>query len=136
MFYDEVVKKTFAIILSVLTIFVLGYFSFPKAYASPCINNVSNPCVVDTAIGPISTDPAAFVQRIFSIVLGLAGGIALILIIIAGYQFMASQGNPESVKAATERLTSAVVGLLFIILSFVILQVIGVDILQIPGFKP
>lgn len=89
---------------------------------------------VNTAIGEISTDPAEFVQRIFSVVLGLSGGIALIMIIISGYQFMVSQGNPETIKAATGQLTSAVVGLLFIIFSFVILQIVGVDILQIPGF--
>ena len=47
---------------------------------------------------------------------------------------MTSQGNPEAVKAATEQLTSAIIGLLFIILSFVILEIIGVDILKIPGF--
>lgn len=99
-----------------------------------CPKNDKGFYACNTALGPISTDPAAFVQRIFSLVLGIAGGIALILIIISGYKFMASQGNPESVKAATEQLTSAIVGLLFIILSFVILQVIGVDILRIPGF--
>jgi hypothetical protein len=94
-----------------------------------CIN-------IDTAIGPISTEPQKFVQGIFSIVLGLAGGIALILIIISGYQIMASQGNPEALAAGRGRLVGTIVGLLFIILSFVILQVIGVDILKIPGFQP
>jgi hypothetical protein len=89
-----------------------------------------------TGLGqPIDTDAAGFVKGVFSIVLGLSGGIALILIIISGYKYMASQGNPEAVKSATEQLTSAIVGLLFIIFSFVILQIIGVDILRIPGFQ-
>ena len=92
-------------------------------------------CVaINTAIGEISTEPQGFVKRIFSLVLGIAGGIALILIIISGYKFMASQGNPEALTGARDQLTSAVVGLLFIIFAFVILQVIGVDILKIPGF--
>ena len=89
---------------------------------------------VDTAIGKISTEPAGFVRKIFGLVLGLAGGIALILIIISGYQIMASQGNPEALAAGRGRLVGAIVGLLFIIFSFVILQIIGVDILKIPGF--
>ena len=94
-------------------------------------------CVaIETAIGSISTEPQKFVKSIFSIVLGLAGGIALILIIISGYQIMASQGNPEALAAGRGRLIGAIVGLLFIIFSFVILQVIGVDILKIPGFNP
>lgn len=91
---------------------------------------------VGTAIGNISTQPQGFVRRIFSLVLGIAGGIALILIIISGYRMMASQGNPEAIQAARDQLISAIVGLLFIIFSFVILQVIGVDILKIPGFNP
>lgn len=99
--------------------------------------NTNVRCIaVDTAIGEISTEPQKFVQDIFGIVLGIAGGIALILIIISGYKFMASQGNPEALKAAQEQLISAIIGLLFIIFSFVILQVIGVDILKIPGFQP
>lgn len=100
-------------------------------------NFTNRKCVeVQTGIGPISTDPQEFVKSVFKIVLGMAGGIALILIMLSGYKFMASQGNPEAVKAAQEQLTSAVVGLLFIIFSFVILQVIGVDLLKIPGFQP
>ena len=126
-------KKAF-VFLSILVLLVL-FFSFSKTYAasSPCSGS-SGDCVIDTAIGKISTNPKEFTKSIFSLVLGISGGIALILIIISGYRFMTSQGNPEAVKAATEQLTSAIVGLLFIIFSFVILQIVGVNILRIPGF--
>ena len=40
----------------------------------------------------------------------------------------------DKITAAKEQLTSAIIGLLFIIFSFVILQMLGVDILRIPGF--
>lgn len=102
----------------------------------PCAKPLENATcpLIDTAIGEINTDPQGFVRSIFSLVLGLAGGIALILVIISGYRMMASQGNPEKIAEARQQLTSAVVGLLFIIFSFVILQVIGVDVLHIPGF--
>lgn len=90
---------------------------------------------IDTAIGPISTEPQGFVRSIFTLVLGLSGGIALVLIILAGYKTMTSGGNPEATKAANEQLTSAIIGLLFIIFAFVILQIVGVDILKIPGFS-
>lgn len=103
---------------------------------SPLVTELKAECKsISTAIGDVSTDPAKFTQRIFSLVLGLAGGIALLLIIIAGYRFMASQGDPEKITEARQQLISAIVGLLFIIFSFVILQVIGVDILKIPGFS-
>ncbi len=99
-------------------------------------NNPEVKCIeVATGVGPIKTDPFDFVKSILSILLSLAGGIAVILIIISGYRLMTSQGNPETVQAARDQLTSAIVGLLFIIFSLVILQVIGVDILRIPGFE-
>jgi len=104
------------------------------------INTVSvfavEPCpkgICDTAIGPIDTKPVELVGRLFSILLGLSGGIALILIMISGYRLMTSGANAEAVQGAKETLTSAIVGLLFIIFSLVILEVVGVDILKIPG---
>lgn len=90
---------------------------------------------VSTGLGNIKTDPFQLVKSIMSVMLSLAGGIAVILIIISGYRLMTSQGNPEAVQGAREQLTSAIVGFLFIIFSLVILQVIGVDILHIPGFE-
>lgn len=91
---------------------------------------------VSTGLGiDIATEPVNFVKSIFGIILSLSGGIALLLIIYSGYKLMLSQGNPEKVQEAKETLTAAIVGLLFIIFSLVILQVIGVDILKIPGFK-
>jgi hypothetical protein len=110
----------------------------PQAYATPL--PPTGPCNRDqkqscpTAFGDISTDPTGFIKSLFGIILSLAGGIAIILIMISGYRLMASQGNPEKVQAAREQLTSAIVGLLFIIFSVTILQIIGVDILHIPGF--
>lgn len=119
--------------------------SKPFPTAAPTVAPPPPPCVewtpskdkclaVDTAIGKINTDPVSFVKSIFGIILSLSGGVALLLIIFSGYKLMFSQGNPEKAQEAKETLTAAIVGLLFIIFSLVILQVIGVDILRIPGF--
>lgn len=89
---------------------------------------------VQTAIGDIETTPGGFATKILSILLGLAGGIFVILIIISGYRMMTSQGNPEAIKGGKETMTGAIIGLLFIILSIVLLQIITVGILHIPGF--
>lgn len=92
--------------------------------------------LVDTGLGvKIPTDPVGFIKQLFTILLSLSGGIALILIMVSGYSLMFSQGNSEKLEGAKETLTSAIVGLLFIIFSLVILQVIGVDLLKIPGFE-
>jgi len=88
-----------------------------------------------SALGDIPTDPFDLVPRIIEIILGLAGAIVIILIIRSGYKLMFSQGNPEKVQEAKDELTSAIVGLLFIIFSFVLLQFITNDILNLEILK-
>lgn len=102
----------------------------------PCSITENGQCkAIKTALGDISVDPQDFVRKVFAILLSLAGGIALALIIFSGYKIMTSQGNEEAVKGAKETITSAIVGLLFMIFSLVLLEIVGVDILGIPGLQ-
>lgn len=91
---------------------------------------------VDTAIGPINTDGAGIIYSTFSVLLSLSGAVALLIIIYSGYLLITSSGKPEQVQKGREMLTSALVGLLFIIFSYIILEVLTYDILRIPGFFP
>lgn len=90
---------------------------------------------VNSSIGILDTDINGLISRIVQVTLGLSGGIFLLLIIRAGYRMISSQGNPEAIKDARESLTSAIVGFLFLIFSFVILELIGVHLLQLPGLS-
>ena len=85
-------------------------------------------------LGKIPLDPVSFIKSVYTIVLSFAGIAAMAIIIRAGYKFMYSRGDKEVISQARSQLTSAVIGLTFIILAYVILSVIGVDILKIPGF--
>ena len=91
---------------------------------------IHNVCILT-----VPTNPTLLIKSLFGIILSLSGGIALLLIIYSGFSMMVSQGDPEKVKGAKETMTSAVVGLLFIIFSLVILQLIGFTVLRIPGFN-
>lgn len=115
--------------------------STPPPPAPPCSKWQNNDPSSGVCLGvatslsseAFSTDPAGFIARIFSILLSFAGGIALLLIISAGYKIMTSKGKPEAIQAARDQLIAAIVGLVFIIFSFVIFQLIFADILKIPG---
>lgn len=87
-----------------------------------------------TALGCIPTDPTALIKWVFPYLLGLGGLVAFSLIVFSGIRILTSAGNPEAVQGAKETITSAITGLLFLILSLFLLKLIGVDILQIPGF--
>jgi hypothetical protein len=88
-----------------------------------------------TAIGCIPTDPSAFIGTILNFAIGIAGGIAFLLILLGGFQIMTSAGNPEQLNAGRELVTSAITGLILIIFSVFLLRVIGVDILGLPNFS-
>lgn len=116
----------------------------PTPFPPPCqntqgqelINPETGKCpVFYTVFGGITTDPGKFIGKIFGILLGISGGIAVLLIIRSGYLLTISRGDTEKLQEAREVLTAAIVGLLFIIFCMVILEVVGVDILKIPGFS-
>jgi|GEM_PF-2059608 len=87
-----------------------------------------------TAIGCIKSDATSIVQKIILIGLSIGGGVALLMILAAAFLFSTSQGDPKRVSDARELITSAIIGLLFIIFSITLLQFIGVNILRLPGF--
>lgn len=87
-----------------------------------------------TAIGCIPTQPSQLFKAALKVSAGAGGGIALLLMIFGAIRMMTSAGNPEVVKKGQEQFQSAVIGLLFIIFSVLLLQIIGVDVLNLPGF--
>jgi len=56
------------------------------------------------------------------VVFGLAGGIALIIVIYAGFQYIASQGNPQATSKAKNTIIDALIGLALIVASFGIIS--------------
>lgn len=59
-------------------------------------------------------------------ILGIAGFITVIIIVISGIQFVTSSGNPEAAAAARSRLIYAIIGFVIIILAFTITQIVDV----------
>lgn len=125
--------------------------ALPGATAGPCpglrgdpkdINSPLGKCIkcvqVDkgtwTALGCIPVNPAGFVSWLLQKVIGLAGGIAFLLILYGGFQILTSTGDPEKLASGKDIVVGALAGLLMIIFSVLLLRIIGYDILQIPGF--
>lgn len=89
-----------------------------------------------TALGCIKThDLTATISWFVRSAVFIASGIAFLLMAFGAFQIITSSGDPKKTQAGSELITSALSGLLFIILSIFLLKLIGVDILQIPGFS-
>lgn len=85
-------------------------------------------------LGSRKTDANIFVGRVLRLLTGMAGGIAFLLMLFGTIRIMTSAGDPKGIQAGKELVTSAIVGLLFIIFSAYLLKIIGFDILGLPGF--
>ncbi|HSV94917.1 MAG TPA: pilin [Spirochaetia bacterium] len=95
---------------------------------------------IQTAIGciPIPEDGDAtnsIFSSIFKIITGLGGGIALALMLYGVFIITTSAGIPDKLNAGKEIITSAIVGLIFILISVFLVRLIGVSILGIPGLS-
>ncbi|MBI2020607.1 hypothetical protein HYS94_04265, partial [Candidatus Daviesbacteria bacterium] len=73
-----------------------------------CSNDPKNPGI-QTAIGCIHTSPVGFTRDLLRFVLGIGGGLAFLMMLLGAFQMLTSAGNPETLAAGRERLTSAVI---------------------------
>ncbi len=87
-----------------------------------------------SAIGCIPINDAyEMIKFILPFLVGLSGGIAFLLIIIATVRIATSSGDPEKIKSAKELFMAGIGGLLLLIFSISIYRLVGTDILQLPG---
>jgi len=62
----------------------------------------------------------AFATRIIEFVTYIIGSIALILVIVAGFMFMVSQGNQQKLDEAKDIFKYAIIGIIIVFLSYII----------------
>jgi len=97
----------------------------PPGYSSPAINfpklleEIPNFKFADATLGKVIS---ALLPYIFAI----SGLILFVLLIIGGFELLTSGGNPETVKKAQGRITSALVGFLIIFLAYWLTQILEV----------
>lgn len=62
------------------------------------------------------------VNKIVAFVMPIAAIILLLVLIWGGYDYLLSRGNPEKIKGAQAKITSAVIGFLILAFSYVIVK--------------
>lgn len=101
--------------------------------STPIPTQTPTPTAVQTQLGLLRTNPAGFVQDIYTIGLGLIGGVALLFIIYGGYLILTSQGDPTQLRNGKTTIFYAIVGLLLAIFGFVFYEIVAGDVLKVPG---
>jgi len=87
---------------------------------------------IRTAIGCINaSDPKALINQIVTWTISLAAGLSLATLFYAGFVMTTSGGDTKRVHAARESVTSTLLGLAFIVLAVIILNFLGLRILDL-----
>lgn len=64
------------------------------------------------------------INLIINAVLALVGTVALLFLIIGGYQYITSSGNSEAIEKAKKTILYSIIGLIVAILSFIIINAV------------
>lgn len=86
-------------------------------------NNIVSGCV-ENGVAKLTCLPAVF-KNVITAIFIFVGAVAVILVIIAGFKFIFSGGDAKQVEGARNTLTYAVIGLVIVLLSFFIINIIG-----------
>ncbi len=74
------------------------------------------------------TSLTALLKFVRTWLLGIAGAVAVLFIVIGGVKLVTSVGNPKRLEDAKKTLTYAIIGLVAVLLSTVILNIIAGDL--------
>ena len=81
------------------------------------VNTIANDAGLNSSV-----TPGKAISNIIKLVLALLGVIALIIIIIGGFQWMTSGGDSSKIDASKKLMMNGIIGLVIILLAFVIQQ--------------
>mgnify|MGYP001608150917 CR=1 FL=1 len=90
---------------------------------------------INTAFGCISTDPTQFISNILSLAVGIGGSLGLILLLYGFFILTTSSGIPEKIQSANDIISSAIIGLVLIVLAVVLTRFIGITLFALPGLQ-
>lgn len=84
--------------------------------------------VVEFAAGiPVSSSlkVGELITKLLPYIFGAAGIILVLNIIVSGYQMMTSTGEPKIMQAAKAKVTTSIIGIMVIFISFWVVAIIG-----------
>ncbi len=105
--------------LLVLVFLSVGLLVFPKVAFAEC-TELSSPFSGKTCVESFGD----YVKTIIEWALTVIGPLALLMLIVGGWQYMMAAGNPDALRAAQRTITRALTGLLALIAVWGLLEIL------------
>lgn len=101
------------------------FFGFPNWWKYLSSKQIDGQCVPTVNLSTNLDALWGIGLVVVEILLRLAGMLAVVYIIFAGYVFIRSAGSPDKVTAARGKIQSAVVGLIIVVIAIALVNFLG-----------
>lgn len=81
--------------------------------------------------GNLTATLPELIRYVFNFSIAIGGLVAFVMLVYGGFRYLTSAGNPAAQTDAKDILTSAIIGLLLLLASVLLLQVINPDVLML-----
>lgn len=99
-----------------------------------CMDCYARPSHTWTVLGCVPNTAAGFGQILLSFIVGIAAGTAFIAFLYGAFLILTAKGDPQQLDKGKNLAVSSLIGLFIILFAVFILNLVGVQILKIPGF--
>ncbi|USN53321.1 MAG: hypothetical protein H6760_04110 [Candidatus Nomurabacteria bacterium] len=86
---------------------------------------------IGSQIGLGGADPQTVIVNIIQTLLGFASLVALVFVILGGFQWMLSAGNDEKIARAKKTISAAIIGIIIVLISWAIVQFVINTVLEV-----
>lgn len=121
-------KKCLAIIFLVIILFAL-------ANSSQAVTIVKDYPEIRGAVRPGEAGQGQelpqFIKYIFMFSLGIVGLVGMVAVIMGGFDYVTSSGNPQKAAEGKNKIVSALLGLLLLLGSWILLNLVNPDLLRL-----
>lgn len=120
-----VVAQMVVVMVLVFLPLAMGSHSVGGVHEANAQVNRNFPCDASTGLRCNETSIPQIFRTIINWALGIAFGIAVIFLIIGGFRYITAGGNEESVAKGKSSVINALIGIVIIVLSYVIVNVVA-----------
>ncbi len=123
-------RKYFFIFISI-SLFLPAISSAVSCNGTENLLNLCYPTLGPTGSGitvGLGMDLNQLISWFYYFIVGISGFAAFVMLVWGGFDWLTSAGSPSKITEAKDKISSALVGLLLILASFLILQVINPEL--------
>lgn len=93
----------------------------------------AGPVDLSVAIGSLvrAETIAQYIAAVYNWAIGVAVTLAMVMVVVGGFQYVVARGNPGAIGAAKDRIANAVIGLVLALGSYTILNTINPQLVQL-----